>query len=82
MSPAGHFLLECVHNCGHALPPFAPPPPGATQADFVWSFLLDHPYWLPKGRSLYQTNPPATMPSWCGLGEGNAVPRPAGAACP
>jgi predicted esterase len=77
----GHFILECTHNCGHALPPFDPPPPGATPLDFLWSFALDHPYWLPKGASPYQTSSPPGMPSWCGLGKGAATPRPSGAAC-
>jgi predicted esterase len=81
LAPAGHFILECTHNCGHALPPLDPPPPGAPRFDFFWSFLLDHPFWLTTGASVYATSPPPLMPSWCGLGKGGAVPRPANAAC-
>ncbi len=78
----GHFLVECVHNCGHAVPPFDPPPPGGEKFDVVWRFVLDHPYWLPAKRSPYETTLPAAFPSWCAAGKGKAVPRASGAACP
>lgn len=79
----GHFLLECVHNCGHAVPPFDPPPAGGVVFDAVWRFVLDHPYWLAPGQSPYATRAlPAGFPSWCGKGQGSAVPRPNTAVCP
>jgi predicted esterase len=79
----GHYLVECTHNCGHNVPPFDPPPPGGLQFDPVWRFTLDHPYWLGASQSPYTGKPlPAAYPSWCGQGQGSAVPRPANAACP
>ncbi len=70
----GHFLVECVHNCGHAPPPFAAP--GAV-TDFqpMWDFILSHPYWLAPGESPLSAGLPDTMPEWCGVGMGSAVPR-------
>ena len=79
----GHYLVECTHNCGHAVPPFDVPPPPALVFDPVWRFVLDHPYWLAIGKSRYAGKPlPAAYPSWCGQGQGSAVARPASAACP
>lgn len=83
LSTDGHFLLECTHNCGHAVPPFDAPASGALLFDTVWRFVLDHPYWLPAGKSPYAGKPlPAAYPAWCGQGKGSATPRPNGAACP
>ncbi|MBI5501651.1 MAG: hypothetical protein HY907_15510 [Deltaproteobacteria bacterium] len=71
----GHFLVECVHNCSHAVPPFVPPPGESTYA-FLWRFAFDHPYWLRDGESPYQvTGLPAGAPEWCGLGAGSAAIR-------
>lgn len=79
----GHFITECTHNCGHTVPPFDPPPPGGLKFDMLWRFVLDHPYWLPAGKSPYAGKPlPSAFPAWCANGKGNAVPRPANAACP
>ena len=79
----GHYLVECTHNCGHAVPPFDVQPPPALVFDPVWRFVLDHPYWLAVGKSRYAGKPlPAAYPSWCGQGQGSAVARPASAACP
>jgi predicted esterase len=79
----GHFFLECVHNCGHAVPPFDAPPAGGVVFDAVWSFVLDHPYWLGAGQSPYTTRAlPPSYPSWCGKGQNGATPRPSNAACP
>jgi predicted esterase len=80
----GHYILECTHNCGHAVPPFDVPAPasGGLLFDPVWRFVLDHPYWLGASKSPYSGKPlPAAYPSWCGQGAGSAVPRPSGAAC-
>jgi pimeloyl-ACP methyl ester carboxylesterase len=79
-----HYLLECTHNCGHAVPPFDAPAAGsgALVFDPVWRFVLDHPYWLPASKSPYSGKTlPAAYPAWCGQGAGSATPRPAGAAC-
>ncbi|MBI5489857.1 MAG: hypothetical protein HY905_21155 [Deltaproteobacteria bacterium] len=71
----GHFFVECVHNCSHAEPPFAPPP-GESTYSFLWRFVLDHPYWLRDGESPYQvTGLPVASPEWCGLGPGSATIR-------
>ena len=71
----GHFVLECVHNCGHAIPPFDPPPGKARFAP-LWEFVLSHPYWLDAGDSPYLDDGlPEGTPSWCAIGVGNAVPR-------
>lgn len=70
-----HLILECVHNCSHAEPPFEPPA-GESKFAFLWRFVLDHPFWLRDGESPYQvTGLPAVAPSWCGLGAGSATIR-------
>ena len=81
----GHYLLECTHNCGHAVPPFDAPAAGSGGLGFdpVWRFVLDHPYWLPAAQSPYHGQPlPAAYPAWCGQGQGSATPRPSSAPCP
>ncbi|MCS6915710.1 MAG: hypothetical protein RMK29_10090 [Myxococcales bacterium] len=71
----GHFFLECIHNCGHAEPPFEGPP-GLSKYAGLWQFVFDHPYWLRAGESPYRTGPlPAGLPPWCGIGKGSARPR-------
>jgi predicted esterase len=70
----GHFFVECVHNCGHAVPPFDAPPDG-TKFQSLWQFALDHPFWLNPGESPYQGGLPAGLPDWCGIGMGGATPR-------
>lgn len=71
----GHFLLECIHNCAHSVPPFDATGERAT-FDVLWDFVLDHPYWLPAGTSPYQSRGlPTGSPSWCAIGAGNAVIR-------
>jgi len=68
----GHFIEECVHNCGHAVPPVDP----AVGLASLYRFVLDHPYWLSPGTSPYQTSGmPSSAPSWCAIGRGNAVAR-------
>jgi predicted esterase len=76
----GHFLLECVHNCGHAEPPIDPPM-GQSRYASLWQFAFDHPYWLANGASPYQlSGVPAEYPPWCAIGPGSATPRTG--ACP
>ena len=80
----GHYLMECTHNCGHAVPPFDVPAVGGGGLFFdpVWRFVLDHPYWLPASKSPYTGKAlPTAYPAWCGQGAGSATPRASGAAC-
>jgi hypothetical protein len=70
----GHFFLECVHNCGHSVPPFVAPA-GESTFKSLWQFGLDHPFWLYPGESPYETGLPADLPEWCGVGMGGATPR-------
>jgi predicted esterase len=68
----GNFILECVHNCGHAAPPVDP----ATGLSVLYRFALDHPYWLYAGESPWLTaGVPAGTPEWCGLGPHSSTPR-------
>ncbi|MGB1014941.1 MAG: hypothetical protein ACPG4T_12465 [Nannocystaceae bacterium] len=71
----GHFMLECVHNCEHATPPFEPPGGLPTYAA-MWRFFLDHPYWLEDGQSWYtEEGVPEFYPEWCAIGAGNSDQR-------
>lgn len=68
----GHFVEECVHNCGHAAPPVDP----AVGLPVLWRFALDHPYWLEDGESPYlAVGLPEGTPTWCATGHGTATPR-------
>lgn len=70
-----HFIVECEHNCGHAVPPISAPD-GGTVLDIMWKFVRDHPYWLPPGDSPYEKSGlPAGWPDWCAVGAGNAKGR-------
>jgi predicted esterase len=74
LTAGGHFMIECVHNCGHSEPPFPKPDP-YTKYHVLWQFVFDHPYWLGAGQSPYnQSGLPAGWPSWCGIGIGSAGP--------
>lgn len=70
----GHFLVECEHNCKHAIWVDEP-----AESDFqpLWDFFLDHPYWLAAGDSPYldSNTLPSTYPPWCAIGARNAVRR-------
>lgn len=71
----GHFFLECIHNCGHAEPPFDTPM-GLSKYAGLWNFVFDHPYWLDPGVSPYtMVGLPTGMPGWCAIGKGKATPR-------
>ncbi len=68
----GSFVVECVHNCGHAAPPVDP----MVGLRVLYKFVLDHPYWLPAGASPWtSTGLPTGTPEWCGIGVGGATPR-------
>jgi len=75
LEKGGHFFMECVHNCGHSEPPMS----GATgfsKYQFLWQFVMDHPFWLPAGASPYlKDGLPSFAPDWCGIGKGSATPR-------
>jgi predicted esterase len=71
----GHFVLECIHDCTHAAPPFEVAQ-GETAFAPLWKFVLSHPYWLQDGESPYNaTGVPDDMPDWCGIGVGGCTPR-------
>lgn len=75
LESGGHFFVECIHNCSHAEPPMEPPP-GESKYASIWTFVLDHPYWLGPGASPYETSGlPEVFPAWCGLGRGSATMR-------
>jgi hypothetical protein len=74
LAQGGNFFLECIHNCGHSEPPFTT---GTTSKyEGLWQFVFDHPYWLTPGKSVYDAEGvPTSLPQWCAIGAGNAVPR-------
>ena len=74
LTSENHFMIECIHNCGHAVPPFEPPM-NESKFHALWQFALDHPFWLYPDESPYSGGLPADMPDWCGLGMGGATPR-------
>ncbi|MBI5531601.1 MAG: hypothetical protein HY898_02725 [Deltaproteobacteria bacterium] len=78
----GNFLVECVHSCCHAEPPFEAPP-GLSKYAGMWDFIFDHPYWLGAGESPYSGGIPFQkgLPHWCGPGPGSAPP-PGALQCP
>lgn len=74
LTDEGHAVVECIHNCGHGVPPIeveGAPTPFA----MLWEFVLDHPYFLPDGETPYSAGLPPNMPGFCAVGMGNAVPR-------
>jgi predicted esterase len=78
---AGHFVVECRHNCGHVEPPFDIPT-GETKYSGMWEFALNHPFWLPDGQSPFlEKGLPTTLPPWCSIGVGTSQPR-TGGGCP
>ena len=76
-----HFMVECIHNCTHATPPFEAPDPAMPTYAPAWEFVLDHPYWLEDGDSPYLEYSeitgglPPVWPDWCGIGSGSAMIR-------
>jgi dienelactone hydrolase len=50
----GHFVVDCVHDRGHTLPP------GATE--LVWTFISAHAKDIP---SPWAAGLPPEMPEWC-----------------
>lgn len=70
----GHSILECVHNCEHAEPPFDQPE-GTNAFAPMWQYVLAHPYWLEDGESPWDAGLPENTPPWCSMGAGTATPR-------
>ena len=69
---AGHFIEECLHNCGHTVPPVDP----MYGIGAIWQFFVDHPYWLAAGDSPYLASGlPVSAPTWCAIGAGHATQR-------
>lgn len=79
LTAGGNFVTECVHNCGHGVPPLAGPPgsnPIEGMVEGLVQFAVDHPYWLGPGESPWKANGlPPGMPDFCAIGVGHAVPR-------
>ncbi|MBI1949286.1 MAG: hypothetical protein HYS27_26600 [Deltaproteobacteria bacterium] len=59
-----HFVVQCVHDAGHAVPPIEAPP-GVTRFAFLWQFMLDHPMSVAGGASPWSGSLPSSAPSWC-----------------
>jgi hypothetical protein len=75
LAAQGNFMIGCVHNCGHGVPPIDAPP-GQSKLAGLWDFVFAHPFWLRAGESPYLTSGlPKTLPSWCAIGAGKATPR-------
>ena len=74
LDSAGAFLVECIHNCGHGVPP-VDAEQGKSQFAALWDFAFSHPYWLPVGQSPWAKQLPAAAPSWCAIGSGTAKIR-------
>lgn len=72
LAEGGHMVMECIHNCGHSAPPVDP----EVGLPLLWSFAVDHPYWLRDGESRYLSGGmPAGTPEWCAIGFGHAAAR-------
>ncbi len=74
LTNSGHFLTECIHNCGHIPPLLQSGPNGESGLAPLYEFFMNHPYWLPDGGSPYAGGLPPTFPPWCGIGMNSAPP--------
>jgi len=64
-----HFVVECMHDSGHGVPPVEPSEEHS-KFKFLWDFMFAHPHDTPPGTSPYQTaGLPADFPAWCRLSE-------------
>ena len=61
-----HFVVECTHDQGHAVPPIEGPTPGDTKFWSLWQFMKDHPY---GAKSPYTSGLPAGFPDWCSIAQ-------------
>jgi len=78
LSRDGHAVIDCVHNCGHALPPFESGDPFYP----IVHFGLNHPFWLEAGETPYDAGLPEFFPTWCAVGAAGATPRSGMCAAP
>ncbi len=61
----GHFVVECVHDAGHGMPPVVVPE-GETRFRMLWRFMLDHDYDLgPNESPYYEAGLPDVFEDWC-----------------
>ncbi len=61
-----HFVVSCVHDAGHGLPPLDDPEEGQLRFDMLWDFFLAHTYGSPPNSSPYhQSGLPESFPPWC-----------------
>lgn len=68
LSRDGHFVVQCTHAAGHAIPPIPAPAGGGTRFRFLWQFMMDHTYGMAPGTSPWLTaGLPTTAPSWCSI---------------
>lgn len=60
-----HFVVECMHDAGHGVPP-VDPSEEHTKFKFLWEFMFAHTHGLPPGQSPYlETGLPDYFPPWC-----------------
>jgi len=60
-----HFVVQCVHDAGHGVPPIEPRP-GDTRFRFLWTFMFDHHYgWDRNASPYYADGLPDAFPDWC-----------------
>ena len=72
LEPGGHFVQECIHNCGHGVPPVAP----EVGLAVLYDFAMDHPFWVTGAASIYEVEGlPTGTPEWCAIGVGQAEIR-------
>ncbi|MCA9541266.1 MAG: hypothetical protein KC620_20335, partial [Myxococcales bacterium] len=63
----GHFVVTCMHDAGHGVPPVEPVP-GTTLFQFFWEFMLDHPYDISGYESPYlDEGLPPSFPDFCDI---------------
>lgn len=64
-----HFVVQCMHNSGHGIPPLPPGEMGMTRYRALYQFLLDHPYGMAPGDSPYARagRVPAFFPAFCSI---------------
>ena len=73
LEPAGAGALLICANSMHRVYDRVQ---GAVGIPILYRFALEHPYWLPAGRSPWdETGFPEGSPSWCSIGVGSATPR-------
>ncbi|MCG3174539.1 MAG: hypothetical protein GMKNLPBB_02784 [Myxococcota bacterium] len=74
----GHFTVECVHPCQHGVPPVPRLDNDQNMPKFelLWSFILNHPYWVPPNRSPFRKGLPKAFPTGPHTTIGTCGPKP------